>query len=262
MSIPTEDHSVEDTSVVNDSLDVPERTEAPMSPDDDTTLAPNPFLGSRGLVGGSGERRKHRHSAPYEHELLLRPYDRPADIPAARELFGDRPLEVEIGFGRSHFFRDRVLQAPETQFLGFEIKLEWVRRVAKFLAREGRTDCRVVLDDARPLLLQLLPLESVTTFYVFFPDPWWKKRHHKRRVMTQDMLDVMHRLLRPGGAIELRTDVREYYDRVEELFAADTRYGLVAAGVDEQGRTLPLTHREKKCRETGIATHRIRVRKL
>ena len=141
------------------------------------------------------------------------------------------------------------------------LKLQWVRRVAKFLEREGRTDCRVVLDDARPLLLQLLPLESVQTFYVFFPDPWWKKRHHKRRVMTQDMLDVMYRLLHPDGAVELRTDVTEYYERVVELFENDARFERIEPGVDQNGRVLPLTHREKKCRETGIDTHSIRVRK-
>ena len=164
---------------------------------------------------------------------------------------------MEIGFGRSHFFRDRVLQAPETQFLGFEIKMAWVRRVAKFLAREERENCRVVLDDARPLLLQLLPLESIRAFYVFFPDPWWKKRHHKRRVMTQDMLDVMYRLLEPGGAIELRTDVTEYYERVAELFENDQRYERIEAGIDHEGRILPSLI-AKKCQER-IPTHSIRV---
>ena len=234
-----------------------------LSPDNSTlaTAHDNPFIGSRGLVGGSGERRKERRGEPYTHALLLRPYDVPDHIPQSRQLFTQGPVEVEIGFGRSHFFRDRVLQAPDTQFLGFEIKMAWVRRVAKFLAREGREDCRVVLDDARPLLLQLLPLESVRTFYVFFPDPWWKKRHHKRRVMTQDMLDVMYRLLKPGGAIELRTDVVEYYERVIELFENDRRYERIEAGVDHDGRILPLTHREKKCQETGIPTHSIRVQK-
>ncbi|MEC8025169.1 MAG: tRNA (guanosine(46)-N7)-methyltransferase TrmB [Myxococcota bacterium] len=223
--------------------------------------ADNPFLGSRGLVGGSGEKRKHRHNNPYEHPLLLRPYDVPEHITVARQLFANGPIEVEIGFGRSHFFRDRVLQAPETQFLGFEIKLEWVRRVAKFLAREDRMDCRVVLDDARPLLLQLLPEESVRVFYVFFPDPWWKKRHHKRRIMTQEMLDVMYRLLEPGGAIELRTDVRDYFARVDELFQNDARYERIEPGIDQNGQALPLTHREKKCRETGIDTYSLRARK-
>jgi len=221
----------------------------------------NPFIGSRGLVGGSGERRTRRRMEPYTHELLLRPYDIKEHIEEAIALFSHDPIEVEIGFGRSHFFRDRVLQAADTQFLGFEIKLQWVRRVTKFLSRENRTDCRVVLDDARPLLLQLLPQESVRAFYVFFPDPWWEKRHHKRRIMTQDMLDVMFRLLHPTGAIELRTDVLEYYERVVELFENDARFERIEPGVDHQGRLLPLTHREKKCRETGIETHSIRVRK-
>ncbi len=223
----------------------------------------DPFENARGLVGGRGELRGlNRKLPPLEHRVILQPYERPEHHEEARALYTcESPVEVEIGFGRSHFLRDRILQAPEHRFLGFEIRREWVKRMARFCDRETLENTRVAQADARPLLSRLLPEDGVRAVYVFFPDPWWKKRHHKRRIMSRATLEVIYPLLEPGGTLHIRTDVPDYANMVAELLEADGRFEAAEPGVDANGRSLPLTHREKKCAEHGLHVHRHCVRK-
>ena len=258
----------------------------------------NPFLRMRGLVGGDGQiRAEHRLAPLWTHRTVLHPWDVPDDREAARafcrvgelvhyagaaprtpDLMGGHParssdqpdgliarredllsLEVEIGFGRPHFIRERIAQAPDRRFLAFEIKREWCEQLAGFLDRQKLDNTRIFLADARPLIADLLAPGCLVAAYVFFPDPWWKKRHEKRRVVSPELFDVLAVALRPGGAIEFRTDVLEYFSRVEAMVAEDARFERGEPGIDDQGRVLPLSHREKKCAEVGAAVHRMRL---
>jgi hypothetical protein len=111
------------------------------------------------------------------HRAILNPYHEPADMSAGRAFFGAGvPVEVEIGFGRPHFLRERLAQAKDRRFLGFEVRRAWCEQVMGFVDREGLDNTRIILSDARPLLLPLLTPGNVQAFYVFFPDPWWKHR--------------------------------------------------------------------------------------
>lgn len=216
----------------------------------------NPFSDGKGLVGGRGrERAEHRPEASLVHRVVLNPYRNPEHMTGGREFFATGPVEVEIGFGRCHHLKDRILQARESRFLGFEIKRGWCERMTRFCDRNELDHTRIILGDARPLLSELLQVEGVAAFSVFFPDPWWKKRHHKRRIMSEVMLELMHQLLEPGGRIHFRTDVEEYFKVVEALIADHGGFDRIPPGLDSQGRTLPLTHREKKCAEYGIPVH-------
>jgi tRNA (guanine-N7-)-methyltransferase len=222
----------------------------------------NPFERARGLVGGDGaERARHRIAPVMARRTTLNPYDVPGDLELAKQFAADGEFELEIGFGRPHFIRDRILQAPERKFLAFEVRRAWCEQLADFLDAQRLDNTRVFLADARPLLPKILRPLSVHAAYVFFPDPWWKKRHEKRRVVTTDLLDVLYELLAPEGVIEVRTDVAPYFERVQALFAADPRYQIVPAGVDALGRELPLSHREKKCAENGVPAYRIAAAK-
>ncbi|MFT5431020.1 MAG: tRNA (guanine-N7-)-methyltransferase [Myxococcota bacterium] len=226
---------------------------------DDTAPTDDPFADGHGLVGGFGDKRRIRsRQPPLEHRWILAPYDEPGDLTAGQAFFAEGNVEVEIGFARGHFLRDRVRQARDKRFLGVEIKRAWCQRMVKFLDREELDHTRIILGDARPLLLKLLPAGGVDAFYVFFPDPWWKKRHHKRRVISAATIEVMHRLLKTGGAIEVRTDVEDYANMVESVFGEHGGFERVTAGIDAQGRPLPPTHREKKCAENGAPIFRFR----
>jgi tRNA (guanine-N7-)-methyltransferase len=206
------------------------------------------------LVGGRGDLRVNRPGAPpLEYPTVLRPFEGKAHLDDARAFFADQTVEIEIGFARGHFLRERIMQAPEHRFLGFEVRRRWCERMARFLEREKVSNTRVILSDARALLERLFEPNSVTAFYVFFPDPWWKKKHHKRRVISEDTLAVMARLLRPGGSIHFRTDVNAYFELASALFAHADAFEEADAAHTPGGQQLPQTHREKKCAEVGIA---------
>ncbi len=138
----------------------------------------------------------------------------------------------------------------------------WIARAMRFADRAHVTDrLRVCLSDCRPLLDRLLAPGSVRAVYVFFPDPWWKKRHEKRRLVSESTLDAFHRILTPGGLFHFRTDVAEYYDRVAALVSADARFVAAPPEHDADGRALPLTDRMSKCQELGIRVQSLAIMK-
>ncbi len=222
----------------------------------------NPFADGRGLVGGRGaDRAPNRRAPPLLHRTILRPFDVETDIAAGRTFFADSTVEVEIGFGRGHFLRDRLLQAPDHRYLGFEVRRLWCQRLAKFLERNELDNTRVILADARPLLMDLFEPGQVAAFYVFFPDPWWKKRHHKRRVMSTDTLNILHTLLASGGQLHFRTDVAAYFEVVHALVSDHDGFEFIEPRLAADGTTLPQTHRDKKCSEFGINVQALCARK-
>ena len=217
------------------------------------TSKKSPYANGWGLIGGNPELRNKRRKKPhYEHPFLLDPFENPEDLEQIRSFLSEFPIEVEIGFRRGHFLRERTVHCPERRFLGFELTLEWCRKMVRFLEREKVTNTRIIQSDARPLLEQILPVNGVDTFYVFFPDPWWKKRHHKRRLVTAETLDLFHRYLKHDGNFIFRTDVIPYFDHVRELLEQHGGFDIHIPESPELG--LPKTHREKKCAELDIDT--------
>jgi len=213
----------------------------------------SPYANGWGLIGGNPELRKKRQRTPrFEHQYLVDPYEEPTNFEQIRSFLADHPIEVEIGFRRGHFLRERSVQCPERRFLGFELTLEWCRKMVRFLEREDVTNTRIIQSDARPLLEQTLPKNGVDAFYVFFPDPWWKKRHHKRRLVTAETLDLFHQYLSDDGTFVFRTDVIPYFDHVCELL--DQHGGFHVQIPESPDLALPRSHREKKCAELDVET--------
>ncbi len=209
-----------------------------------------------GLVGGSIEARvRHSKVPPVDLPHVLAPHRRPADeAPFAAFLEADRPLHVEIGFGRAHHLCGLAAARPDEAVLGFETRREWVRNAAGQAQRKGLDNLRVVEGDARPYLEDLLPDGRLATLHVLFPDPWWKRRHHKRRIFQASFLDTAWRLLAPGGSVFAKTDVPAYADAIEALFDRHPGFSLAATSLDDPLlQSLPPSHREKKCRELGIS---------
>jgi tRNA (guanine-N7-)-methyltransferase len=169
-----------------------------------------------------------------------------------RQVFGnDRPIAVEIGPGRGEFLIDAARRAPAWNFFAIEHSASRAAEVAARLRRAGITNARVLGADAT-CLLELVPERSVSAFYVLFPDPWWKRRHHKRRLMTPRFVAALRRALCPGGTMELITDVEEYFGLAGEALGGDPGLEVVA---DPPARDLQTSFARKAVRRGATIHH-------
>jgi tRNA (guanine-N7-)-methyltransferase len=152
-----------------------------------------------------------------EFEELPRPWDE-------RALFGrDAPLEVEVGSGKGLFLANAAARNPEHNFLGIELALRYAQHVGGRLAQRNIPNAVIVHGDGLRIFREILPDRSLAAVHVYFPDPWWKKRHKKRRVMNEVLLKDVERTLEPGGRLHFWTDVDEYFQTTLLLIAEVTR---------------------------------------
>jgi tRNA (guanine-N7-)-methyltransferase len=133
-----------------------------------------------------------------------------------------RPLEVEVGSGKGLFLRNAAAALPDVDFLGIEVAHKYAEFAAASLAKAGLQNAVMVHGDGLRLFHELIPDDSLAAVHVYFPDPWWKKRHRRRRVMRESFLRDVERTLRPGGSLHFWTDVEEYFQTSLELLAAQT----------------------------------------
>jgi len=130
------------------------------------------------------------------------------------------PLEVEVGSGKGLFLSGASRSQPEHNFLGIEIARKYARFAAARLTKQPVANALLVCGDALVLFRQWFPDSSLAAIHVYFPDPWWKKRHKKRRVMNEDFLRDVERTLVPGGKLHFWTDVAEYFQTTLALISA------------------------------------------
>ncbi len=122
-----------------------------------------------------------------------------------------QPLELEIGCGKGLFLCNASTNHPDRNYLGVEIAKKYARFSAYRLAKLGRSNARVVRGDGVALMRECLPNSCLAAIHVYYPDPWWKARHRKRRVVRAEFATQAHRTLRPGGFLIFWTDVEEYF---------------------------------------------------
>lgn len=145
---------------------------------------------------------------------------RPATL-APDAIFGrSQPLEVDIGSGKGRFLLARAATHPEVDFIGIERQRRRVEKVASKAARAGLRNIRLLHTEIRFALETLLPDQAVGTFYLFYPDPWPKRRHHPRRLVNAEFVELLHRKLQPSGQIHFATDDQDYFAAVTPLFKA------------------------------------------
>jgi tRNA (guanine-N7-)-methyltransferase len=141
----------------------------------------------------------------------------------AETLFGPAaPLEVEIGSGKGLFLRNAAAARPEVDFLGIEVAHKYAEFAAAALVKAGLKNAIMVNGDGLRVFQELIPDNSLAAVHVYFPDPWWKKRHRRRRVMRESFLHDIERTLRPGGSLHFWTDVEEYFQTSLELLGTHT----------------------------------------
>ena len=152
-------------------------------------------------------------------EELRRPWD-------SLEVFGRlRPLEIDVGCGKGLFLLQAAPRQPDRDFLGVEVSRKYARLAAYRLAQRDVANARIVCGDAQQFFREWLPDAAVAAVHVYFPDPWWKKRHHKRRIMNGAFLRDVDRALAPGGRLHFWTDVADYFaaslDRIASATSLD-----------------------------------------
>jgi tRNA (guanine-N7-)-methyltransferase len=178
-----------------------------------------------------------------------------------RTLFGnDHPVELEVGFGKGLFLITEAQARPEVNFLGVEIVRKYQLFTATRLAKRGLSNVRVACADVRLFLQRCVAAASLQAVHIYFPDPWWKKRHHKRRVFTADFVAECCRILQPGGKLHAATDVPEYADVMMQLLSTQPALRpLPQPTAHEPAHDLDyLTNFERKFRKQGKPIHRLR----
>jgi tRNA (guanine-N7-)-methyltransferase len=175
-------------------------------------------------------------------------------------VFGNAyPVELEVGFGKGLFLTTSAQVRPEVNFVGVEIVRKYQLLTATRLAKASLGNVRLACGDGRLFLRDRVVAGSLQALHVYFPDPWWKKRHQKRRLFTDEFVAECPRVLRPGGRFHIATDVAEYAAVMEELLAAQPLLRpLAPPSPGEPNHDLDyLTHFERKFRMEGRPIHRL-----
>lgn len=124
------------------------------------------------------------------------------------------PIALEIGFGNGDTLLNMAARDPHTNFIGIEVHVSGVGALLAGIAEHALTNIRVVQADAIEVLNHNIPDGSLSAVYLFFPDPWHKKRHHKRRIVQVDFVKLLHRKLIAGGIFHMATDWQEYAEHM------------------------------------------------
>lgn len=171
-----------------------------------------------------------------------------------RQVFGrDNMLNLEIGFGMGRSLADMAEAAPEQDFIGVEVHLPGVGALLKEVDERGLENVRIYSIDANDVIDLCLPEACLDRVMVFFPDPWPKKKHHKRRLVQPEFVQRIRHKLRVGGVLHLATDWEEYAEHMMEVMAeaegfANTRE---EGGYSPRPDDRPITKFEKRGENLG-----------
>ena len=131
------------------------------------------------------------------------------------EVFGrDAPVVLEIGFGMGDSLAQMAAAEPDKDFIGVEVHSPGVGRLMHLIDESGIENLRAYCDDAVEVLEQCIADNSLSRVQIYFPDPWHKKRHHKRRLVQPEFVQLLRRKLKPGGVIHLATDWENYAEHM------------------------------------------------
>jgi len=182
-----------------------------------------------------------------ELRSILERLDLAAIFPAAQ------PLEVELGCGDGSFLANYAKQHPERNFIGVERLLGRMRKLDRKGRRAGLTNLRGVRIESAYFLEYLLPAQATTALHIYFPDPWPKRKHWKKRLINERFPQIARQALAPNGVVYLRTDDRPYFEQMTTVFAADQSFRTVETPAELSGL---LTDFEEGFRKRGVETLR------
>ncbi len=171
-----------------------------------------------------------------------------------------RPVEIEIGCGRGTLLVHLARAVGNHNFLGIEWANEFYRYCADRLRRWNLTNARMLRTDARDFVMYKLKSQSVQTFHIYFPDPWPKRRHHRRRLFIPEFCRTLARVLVPGGKVYAASDHTEYFEQIETNLLAVPDFARDE--FDSPAGNEVLTNYEAKFVKEGRSIYRIAVKKV
>jgi len=149
------------------------------------------------------------HLPPDAAALLPGELPKPWD---SQTLFGRQaPLELEIGSGRGLFITQAAMATPGHDFLGIEISKKYAQHCAVLIAKKQLSNVVMVCGDAQAVLRDNIPDNLLAAVHIYFPDPWWKRKHRKRRIVCEEVVRLVHQKLVIDGKLHFWTDVEEYF---------------------------------------------------
>ncbi len=169
-------------------------------------------------------------------------------------IFGrSAPRVLEIGFGNGASLLKMALANPGTDYLGIEVHRPGVGNLLLGIEREGVKNIRVMSEDAVDILKQQIPDASLDCVQLFFPDPWQKKKHHKRRIVQPGFVKLLYNKLKPRGLFHMATDWQDYAEHMLEVMKAAEGFSNTSATNDyvERPDSRPLTKFEQRGHRLG-----------
>jgi len=170
------------------------------------------------------------------------------------KIFGrTAPRILEIGFGNGASLAQQAQQHPEMDFLGIEVHRPGVGNLLQVIEREGLTNIRLMQEDAVEILREQIPLNSLDKVQLFFPDPWHKKKHHKRRIVQLDFAALLYERLKQGGIFHMATDWQHYAEHMLTTMNTAPGYRNMSESNDYVPRpeSRPITKFEKRGHRLG-----------
>lgn len=174
------------------------------------------------------------------------------------ELFeNENPVEIEIGCGKGRFIINSAMAHPEINYIGIERALRYFRIMKERAIRRSLTNVRLLRDDAVFFVERYIPNCTVSAYHIYFPDPWPKKRHRKRRLFNTQFINQIVRTLVEGGSLDFATDYSEYFDEILTLVGKSEKLSIseeIPDRVKQLG--VNLTNFETKYAAEGRLIHR------
>jgi tRNA (guanine-N7-)-methyltransferase len=170
------------------------------------------------------------------------------DIPT-----GFNALKLEIGIGNGDALIHMAAADPASLYIGVEVHEPGIGRCLNNIAQLELSNVRLIMHDAVEVLEHMIAAASLDRLWLFFPDPWHKKRHHKRRIVNQGFRDLVFKRLKPGGSIHIATDWQDYAESIAAQFLDDERFSNEGdtSGYTERPAYRPPTRFEQRGRRLG-----------
>mgnify|MGYP001293330964 CR=1 FL=1 len=182
----------------------------------------------------------------------------PMTWPELIDGFEDCPRELEIGTGKGLFLQMAGQANPDRHYIGIELSARFAHRASRAVAKNGIGNVTMLRGDARNLLQEIIADRSMDRVHVYFPDPWWRNKHKKRRVLNDQTLRDIERVLKLGGEFHFWTDVLDYYEHeCEQIMQLTHLAGPRYVAQRDPSHSMDFTtHFERRARLNGQPVYR------